>query len=461
MMFEKSNEGSMEDMNFNDSLDALLNSENLNDSSSALQDDVTVHDSMAHRPQSHLGAQGMPTPMAGQTSAPGAQGMNANSVMYGQVPNIPYSISTSHPSQVSSLSSFATNPYSQTTSQRPMVPPSSSLGGGYQPQPIAPAPMVSRSNESARHTPTKKKTTTRSSKKRRVDATAVSEDEDERVKRRQGRNLREQQRSQKITQQIDHLREVLASANITFKPDKYSTLVTVGDYIKQLQAKSAALDADHKKLINTISKTNEMANSQYIPAATNGQDGPGDMDLGNQLASHQDDSEGVFVPNIDYRSVFDSCGMALAVASIDGRFLDCNAEFLKIVGYSRDEILPSKKQEPGLSVIAEETPSSGSAAAAKQNKTSSQNMSLFNLLSREHMEGVFVAMSQMLKKLPKNTTPNPVDDCWAGDVCLGRIPDTKMRMNVSLVRSPEGRAKFFDCSLFPTPTPIPTPIPPR
>lgn len=427
-MYGNGSHGSMDDLNFNESLDALLNSENLTEGSNALQTDVTVSDSVALR-MSHLEAQGMPTTMTSNTAGPAsATGMNgpSHSMMYqGRLQSIPYTISTtSHPSQASSVSSFATNSYMQ-PAQRPNVAAPTSFPS-YQPQPIAPAPIVPYSNASVLPAATNKKTLNSTfSKKRSLDPTAVSEDEDDKSKRRHGRNLREQQRSQKITEQIDHLREVLASANIEFKPDKYSTLVTVADYIKQLQAKSAALDADHKKLISTISKTNELANGQYIPASTSGQDVPGGFDLGKGSTSN-DDFDGVFVPNIDYRSVFGHCGMPLAVASIDGLLLDCNAEFLKVAGYSREELLPSEK----LSVIAEETPSSAGAAAQQQKhdeaQASAQNMSLFNLLSRDHMEGVFLAMSQMLKKAPKNAKPNPGEDCWAGDVCLGRLPDTKV-----------------------------------
>jgi PAS domain-containing protein len=271
----------------------------------------------------------------------------------------------------------------------------------------------------------------------------VSEDEDERNKRRQGRNLREQQRSQKITQQIDHLREVLASANITFKPDKYSTLVTVAEYIKQLQAKSAALDAEHEKLLSTISKTNEIVNDRYLPASTTGENPPGGANLADANRNIIESSEAALVPNIDYRSVFKSCGVPLAVASIDGRFVDCNLEFLKVTGYSKEELLPCH-----LTSIPEEVPSAG-----MQQADANKNLSLFNLLHREHMEAVFLAMSEMLKRPPRNdgSKPFPGEDCWAGYVYLTRLPETKMRMNVTLVRGNQGGAKFFDCSLLPVP----------
>ena len=132
---------------------------------------------------------------------------------------------------------------------------------------------------------------------------AVSEDEDERTKRRHERNLREQQRSQKITLQIDNLRDVLASANVPFKPDKYSTLVSVAEYIQQLQERASILDVEQKKLVDTISRTNELVNEQYMPASTSGSDPPGSTNLSGKLKI-EGGGEAFHLPSIDYRTIF-------------------------------------------------------------------------------------------------------------------------------------------------------------
>jgi PAS domain-containing protein len=350
----------------------------------------------------------------------------------------------------------------------------------------------------------------------------VSEDEEDKDKRRQDRNLREQQRSQKITQQIDELREVLASANIRFKPDKYSTLVSVVDYIKQLQERSAMLDAEQKKLVDTISKTDDIVKESHLPpSACSVSNITGGADPSMRSASCNSDmyneDELAFVRNVDYKSIFARCGMPLAVASIDGRFLDCNIEFETITGYKRDELLPS--MEP---VVAEAPPSMSSSnptatscassainhhpqqgrsseeVSTNKNSASypsedstpigkSTNLSLFNLLSRDCMEHVFFALSHILKH-PEGThkvSEKEKCDYWTGIVRLNRKPGHevcvvrsfqtqsipflsyydvfadllcalvvfpskfKMRLNVVLVRSPEGRAKFFNCYLSP------------
>jgi PAS domain-containing protein len=329
-------------------------------------------------------------------------------------------------------------------------------------------------------------------------ASAVSEDEGDGKKRRMGRNQREQQRSHQITQQISHLRDVLAAANVNFKPDKYSTLVSVVDYITQLQSRSMLLDAEHKRILDTIARTNEMVNSSYCKTNTNG-----DISLGSDLRSDAvpsgpvlEDEVGVYVQGLDYRAIFNHCGMALAVASIDGRFIDCNPGFERLTGYSREELLPScsKKQEAVADSVPSCAESSGSDCGSSMTGDDSprgedlepkRNLSLFNLLSRETMEKVFMAMSCMLKQPmlgPSETTDSEdsvslrAKDFWNGLVSQSRQKEIKvctpltmlmarslpsecishmsfsvlkLRINVTLLRSPQGRPKFFNCSLTP------------
>jgi len=371
------------------------------------------------------------------------------------------------------------------------------------------------------------------SRKRTLGGTsmAVSDSEDDCFRRRNDRNLREQRRSQKITHQIDQLREVLAAASVRFKPDKYSTLVSVVDYVKQLQRRSTMLDMEHKKLLDTITRTNEMVNEPYLgnPGASassitgsirSGNNGGIGTDtakpdsalsgcvMGNENASGvaggggggdiYNDDELIFVRNMDYKCIFDRCGMPLAVASIDGRLMDCNHEFVELTGYQREELLPNEQyqkqkrqqelQQQSSTIIADDVgssflpssifpdgPTSSSSsnddnsnamikkesnshngrdksAASHNNDAEIRNFSLFNLLSRNNMEEVFMSLSEMLKKPPKEDngiSPLLNADYWSGNVRLSRNTHLEMRINVSLVRSPQGRAKFFDCSLTP------------
>jgi len=261
------------------------------------------------------------------------------------------------------------------------------------------------------------------------DASAVSEDEGERHRRREDRNAREQQRSQKITEQIEHLRDVLVSANVQFKPDKYSTLVTAAEFIQELQHRSAMLDVEHKKLVDTISRTNEMVNEQYIPASTTGMNPPGTTSLEGTTSGCLADSDALYMSSIDYKSIFERCGVPLAVLSIDGRFLECNSMFARLTGYTRDELLPSQKVEAEKSCT--NSLDVTTSDDGKLPPPPPRNMSLFNLLSREHMERVFLAMSEMLRQTPDEVraeTDSTVNkDFWSGEVALTPNMDVQVR----------------------------------
>lgn len=303
---------------------------------------------------------------------------------------------------------------------------------------------------------------------------AVSEDESDKKVRRSERNLREQERSHRITERITELRTLLSEAGVHFKPDRYSTLVSVVDYIQELQARSANLDLEHKKLLNTIAVADQLANNCHHDGHTNHPmsgvggtgGGGGDMSMTATLQTHSalenaatptnsssssvghsssDEEVMVFIQGIDYKNIFASCGVALAITSVDGRFVDCNEEFLKITAFSRSELLGDEPRQwngvlpppphaqgggqglvttvstsitantstafssatmAGPSTIAKTTSDfhmstqlnkSGGDLPPHEIITRKQHLSLFNLLSGEDMETVYSAMSQMLR----------------------------------------------------------------
>eukprot|EP00978_Attheya_sp_CCMP212_P041087 scaffold231279_cov45-Attheya_sp.AAC.1 len=294
------------------------------------------------------------------------------------------------------------------------------------------------------------------------------------VKRKSDRNQREQQRSQKITQQITELRSVLAAANVHFKPDKHSTLVSVVDYIKQLQRRSSLLNAEHQKLISTISKTGEVVNanqnngdsvSTSLSTSSASQSMSSSNSSSKNSSSDQDaDDHLVFVKGLDYKGIFNCCGIALGIASVDGRFLDCNDQFLSISGYCRDELLTVGSASNNINEmhLMESIPQASNTGNVPS-IISKKNLSLFSLLGREDMERVFSVMSQMLKSLAnehkesckpgKSTNTQSHSDVnadqWSGLVRLSRRKESPVRMNISLVRSTGGRPKFFNFALTP------------
>ena len=172
---------------------------------------------------------------------------------------------------------------------------------------------------------------------RNKDGSVITEKDLEKMspaeRRRYERNLREQQRSFRISQQIQQLRDVLSESKVPFKPNKYSILVSVADYIKQLQTRAIMLDSEHQKLFKTIQETNEMVASGQIPDPNTPSAGSGDA---TQTAATEGD--GTFVQGLDYQAVFDQTPTANGVASIDGRILACNKELENILNCPRDQI---------------------------------------------------------------------------------------------------------------------------
>ena len=154
-------------------------------------------------------------------------------------------------------------------------------------------------------------------------------------KRRWERNMREQQRSHRISSQIKELRSVLTESHVPFKPNKYSILLSVAEYIKQLQARAIMLDAEHRKLVDTIRQTSEMVNSGTTPEP----DAPTSMVNEGQGSNVSSGADMLFVKGVDYQCVFEQCTAAIGIAALDGRILDCNNEFENILGYSKEELL--------------------------------------------------------------------------------------------------------------------------
>jgi len=250
----------------------------------------------------------------------------------------------------------------------------------------------------------------------------VSDDEGDVQKRRRDRNQREQERSQRIATQIADLKDLLSQSNVAFKPDKYSTLVSVHEHIESLQLKVENLDREHKGLLQTIECAGEIVNQgivgigggreEQITVEQVGSSSAGQGEVGG----HESDAAGIgtegesdmgdYVQGLDYKTFFFRCTVALCVASIDGRLLECNSEFVKICGLTKEVLeasgLSNGRDAKEYSIKNETNDTCGKGGnnlvpSEKGTSTSSTVLSLFNLLSRDDMGKVFEAMSTMLR----------------------------------------------------------------
>lgn len=289
---------------------------------------------------------------------------------------------------------------------------------------------------------------TEGKRKRDPSAYAVSEDESERERRRQDRNFREQQRSQQISNQIVVLRRLLSDANVESKPDKHSTLASVVEYVKALQQKSSILDSEHKKLLETITQTTKIMNSQYMMVQSDVTSNKGIK--GDVVSSVPEDESQVFVQGIDYRSIFRASPFALATTSIDGRFLDCSEGFEKITKFSREELLPAEKEtRPNLSNDDSSSTTSDISSGIGSSGDSAQpvvkNLSLFNVMDQRDMGKVYHAMFDILQQRreqgeedssnEESVEEKTFGDQWSNDVRLSRDEENQVRHQILRVTS--------------------------
>jgi len=119
----------------------------------------------------------------------------------------------------------------------------------------------------------------------------------------------------------------------------------------------------------------------------------------------------------DYRFVFNSCGVGIAVASMGGAFLDCNQLFCQLSGFSKQELC---------------------------------SLTIFNLTSRNDLQQAFEQISQMISP--------PMDDPQAASnpkpvVLRGTMKNrTDLGLNIALVKGEDGIAKNFCVTLVKNPT---------
>ena len=120
------------------------------------------------------------------------------------------------------------------------------------------------------------------------------------------------------------------------------------------------------------------------------------------------------VEEADYRHVFNSCTIGMAIASMGGAFIDCNKFFCQISNFTKQEIC---------------------------------SQTIFNLTARQDLQSAFDLISQMLSA--------PLDPTVTNTSCVLRgalreRPD--IGLSVKLIKASDGVAKCFCVTLIQNPT---------
>jgi len=121
----------------------------------------------------------------------------------------------------------------------------------------------------------------------------------------------------------------------------------------------------------------------------------------------------------EYRCVFNSCSVGMAIATMGGSFIDCNQAFSQLSSYSKQEL---------------------------------QAMTIFNITSREDLQGAFDMMSQLI------TPPTGVLDADGNSIEDGKTQApvvlrsairhrSDLGLSVSLIRGDDGVARNFNVTL--------------
>lgn len=228
------------------------------------------------------------------------------------------------------------------------------------------------------------------------------------LRKKKIRNMRDQQRSQSINNQIKELRDLLQENGKKFeKTDKFSTLDTVMQFLKETQNRISSLETEYER----YTKNN---------------------DKKSNVLSH---------PEVNYSAIFHKNPIAQATLSLDGKFIDVNEEFEVLTGFARYELFIS----------------------SDASDNSEDDSSLFHILDTpETVKRVCKAMSQLIEcsdanaEKEMNGEKNSDSDnhkvdtdhrFWQGDICSKKNPDMTLQMNITLAKSDEMDPPYlFQCT---------------
>ncbi|CAE7839598.1 unnamed protein product, partial [Symbiodinium sp. KB8] len=207
-------------------------------------------------------------------------------------------------------------------------------------------------------------------------------------------NASEQRRAKRINSQIDALRDTLSDAGLDFKRDKGSVLEAAVMYIHDLEERQRRSTAS----ADTASDTSHPASARA----------PEEEGHATCMAEQR----------VDYKGVFQYSAMPMAVASMDGSFLDCNLAFCDITGYSRAEVL---------------------------------QRSFFNFTPPQELQMTFSIVSELMGQGGSGTRPAHITKTFTKS-CNMKHGTRRMHVKMAVVKDSEEAPAFFTCAVMPAET---------
>mmetsp|Transcript_30948 Transcript_30948/g.74783 ORF Transcript_30948/g.74783 Transcript_30948/m.74783 type:complete len:425 (-) Transcript_30948:272-1546(-) len=251
--------------------------------------------------------------------------------------------------------------------------------------------------------------------------------------RREERNMREKERSLKITQQIHELRGLLSMGGVIVPKGTKSTILSeCANYIRLLQQHQYRSEMDKAQLVQEVQRIGNGAigeKSAYAirhAAAQNGVSSitnlpDGSPDQQQPAGGGPNDPNSDSLGDREYRCVFNSCSVGMAIATMGGSFIDCNIAFTQLSSYTKEEL---------------------------------KAMTIFNITSRDDLQGAFDMMSQLITPASGGLDGdgNNVED-GSGKMQSPVILRSAIRhrsdlgLSVSLIRGEDGVARYFNVTL--------------
>mmetsp|Transcript_4073 Transcript_4073/g.9041 ORF Transcript_4073/g.9041 Transcript_4073/m.9041 type:complete len:404 (-) Transcript_4073:336-1547(-) len=244
--------------------------------------------------------------------------------------------------------------------------------------------------------------------------------------RREERNLREKERSLKITQQIHELRNLLSMGGVIVPKGTKSTILTeAANYIRLLQQQQYRSEMDKAQLVQEVQRIGNGAIGEKAAyairhaAAQNGVSSMANLPEGPASSSDPQSELSDTLGDREYRCVFDSCSVGMAIATMGGSFIDCNLAFTELSSYTKQEL---------------------------------KAMTIFNITSREDLQGAFDMMSHLITPPTGglDADGNSIEDNKLQSPVILRSAirhRSDLGLSVSLIRGDDGVARYFNVTL--------------
>lgn len=230
---------------------------------------------------------------------------------------------------------------------------------------------------------------------------------------------------------------------------KSTILTEAANYIRLLQQHQYRSEMDKAQLVQEVQRIGNGAIGEKAAyairhaAAQNGVSSMTNLPEGvtsaepQQSVSHSDPIPDT-LGDPEYRCVFNSCSVGMAIATMGGSFVDCNLAFTQLSSYSKQEL---------------------------------KAMTIFNVTSRDDLQGAFDMMSHLITPPTGglDADGNSTEDSKLQSPVVLRSAirhRSDLGLSVSLIRGEDGVARYFNVTLVklpPSPTglgdvkPVPAP----